>query len=688
MSDSAKKRHADLADELRRHDYAYNVLAQPEISDREYDRLYHELLDLEKEFPELVTPDSPSQRVGGTPLKEFKPVKHLVPMLSLDNTYSQEELRDFVARVQRILPNETLDWMVEPKVDGVAISLRYDKGSFTVGATRGDGSTGDDITPNLRTIRSIPQRLHSGTGAKGKKDDGDKQDACPTVLEVRGEVFLTKTGFEKLNAERKAAGEETFANPRNAAAGSLKQLDARLVAKRPLDIVVYGLGSVEGVSKQPQTHEEMLAWLKTLGFKTPEWTRHCKSADELVAAINELDTLRKKFPYETDGAVIKLNSYAQRERAGFTAKAPRWAIAYKYAAEQAETKVKGILITTGRTGAITPTADLEPVFLAGSTISRATLHNEDYIRKKDVRIGDTVTIEKAGEVIPKVVDVVLTKRTGKEKPFEYPKVCPECSSKLMKEVTGGSQEGAAWYCPNSDCPAQLRGHLEHWCARGAMDIEGGGEVLVRQLVESGLVRDVAELYKLKLGEVANLERMGEKSAQNFLDGVEASKSRDAWRALYGLGILHVGTGAAKSLCKQFPTIDDIFGASAEQLMEAEDIGEVIAKSLTQWFSDSHNRNLVDRLRKAGVNFKSELYQPRAAAGPFKGKTFVLTGTLPNLKREEAAAKIEAAGGKVSGSVSKKTDFVVAGEEAGSKLDKAKTLGVKIIDEAELVKMLG
>ena len=672
--EKAQARHAELADEIRQHDHAYYVLAQPAVSDRDYDRLYRELLDLEKEFPALATPDSPTQRVGGTPLKEFKPVKHLVPMLSLDNTYSQEELREFVARVQRILPSETLDWMVEPKVDGVAISLRYENGSFNVGATRGDGSTGDDITPNLRTIRSIPQRLHV------------KQNA-PTLLEVRGEVFLTKTGFEKLNAERKAAGEETFANPRNAAAGSLKQLDARLVAKRPLDIVVYGLGSVEG-GAQPQTHEEMLALLKTLGFKTPEWTRHCTSADELVAAIDDLDKLRKKFPYETDGAVIKLNSYAQRERAGFTAKAPRWAIAYKYAAEQAETKVLGIMITVGRTGAITPTAELDPVFLAGSTISRATLHNEDYIRKKDVRIGDTVTIEKAGEVIPKVVDVVLTKRTGKEAPFQYPKVCPECGSKLMKEVTGGSQEGAAWYCPNSDCPAQLRGHLEHWCARGAMDIEGGGEVLVQQLVGSGLVRDVADLYLLKLDEVANLERMGKKSAQNFLDGVTASKARDAWRVLYGLGILHVGTGASKSLCKHFPTLDDIFAASPEQLMDAEDIGEVIAKSLTNWYSDSHNRSLVDRLRKAGLNFKSELYQPRAAAGPFAGKTFVLTGTLPNLKREEAAAKIEAAGGKVSGSVSKKTDFVVAGEEAGSKLDKATKLGVKIIDEAELLRMLG
>jgi DNA ligase (NAD+) len=676
-ADEAKRRHSELADEIRRHDHAYYVLAQPTVGDREYDRLYHELLDLEKQFPDLATSDSPSQRVGGTPLKEFKPVRHLVPMLSLDNTYSQEELREFVNRVQRILPEETLDWVVEPKVDGVAISLRYEKGSFTVGATRGDGSTGDDITPNLRTIRSISQRLHLG-----------KQDKTPEILEVRGEVYLTKAGFEKLNAERKANGEETFANPRNAAAGSLKQLDARLVAKRPLDIVVYGLGSVEGASERPKTHEELLAWLKKLGFKTPEWTRHCKSADELVAAIDDLDKLRKKFPYETDGAVIKLNSYAQRERAGFTSKAPRWAIAYKYAAEQAETKVLGIMITVGRTGAITPTAELEPVFLAGSTISRATLHNEDYIRKKDVRIGDTVTIEKAGEVIPKVVDVVLTKRTGKEKPFQYPKVCPECGSKVQKEILAGETEGSVWRCPNPDCPAQIRGRIELWCSRGAMDIEGGGEVLVRQLVGNGLVHDVADLYLLKLGEVANLERMAEKSAQNFLDGVIASKSREAWRALYGLGILHVGTGAAKTLCRRFPTLDDVFAANEEQLMEAEDIGEVIARSITQWFAESRNRNLVERLQKAGINFKSELYQPRAAAGPFAGKTFVLTGTLPNLKREEAAAKIEAAGGNVSGSVSKKTNFVVAGEEAGSKLDKAQALGVKVIDEAEFLKMLG
>jgi DNA ligase (NAD+) len=672
----AKARHAQLVEELRQHDHAYYVLAQPTISDREYDWLYHELLDLEKQFPQLVTPDSPSQRVAGQPLKEFKPVQHLQPMLSLDNTYSQEDVRDFVNRVQKLLPKEKLEWIVEPKIDGVAINLRYEQGVFTCGATRGDGTTGDDITPNLRTIRSIPARLHR-----------DKRDACPALLEARGEVYLTKAGFEKLNAERKAAGEEEFANPRNAAAGSLKQLDSRIVAKRPLDIVVYGLGKVEGAPEQPQQHDEMLAWLKGLGFKTPGRTWHCRSAEELVAAIEELDTVRHKLAYETDGAVIKLNSFAQREIAGFTSKAPRWSIAYKYAAEQAETLLKGITVQVGRTGALTPVAELEPVFLAGSTISRATLHNEDYIRQKDIRIGDTVTIEKAGEVIPAVVDVVLTRRTGKVTSFRFPSQCPECGSKVARAPgIDEGDEGVVWRCLNPDCPAQLRGHLEHWCARGAMDIEGGGEVLVRQLVQKGLVQNVADLYSLKLSEVTDLERMGEKSARNFLDGVEASKQRDMWRVLFGLGILHVGSGVAKALGCGFASLDDVFAASVDQLTECEDIGEVIAQSVVQWHGDARNRKLLERLRQAGLNFKSALYQPKAKAGPLTGKTFVLTGTLPTLKREEAAAKIEAAGGKVSGSVSKKTDYVVAGEEAGSKLDKAQKLGVKVIDEAELLRL--
>jgi DNA ligase (NAD+) len=701
----AKKRHAQLADEIRAHDHAYYVEAQPKISDRDYDRLYHELLELEKEFPELAAPDSPSQRVGGAPLSAFKSVRHSVPMLSLDNTYSEEEVRAFVNRLEKLLPGEKLDWIVEPKVDGVAISLRYEDGVLVTGATRGNGTEGDDVTANLKTIRSVPLKLQSRTGvspvprARQREHenssagfaDGDRRDACPTLLEVRGEVFMPVTGFEKLNAERKAAGEELYGNPRNTAAGSLKQLDPKIVATRPLDVVIYGIAETQSPTcevQSPKSQSELLAWLKKLGFKTPEKIWHCHSAEELIAAIHDLDKIRKKFPYETDGAVIKLNSFAQRERAGFTAKAPRWAIAYKYAPEQAETKLNSITIQVGRTGALTPVAELEPVFLAGSTISRATLHNEDYIREKDIRIGDTVTIEKAGEVIPAVVNVVLKKRSGGEKKFNFPKTCPECGSKVAKEIGGDEEEGSVWRCVNPDCPAQIRGRIEHWCARGAMDIEGGGEVLAAQLVKNNLVRDVADLYSLKLEDVANLERMAEKSARNFLDALAASKSRDLWRLIFGLGILHVGAGVAKSLARHFPALDDIFAANAGQLAEAEDIGEVIAQSLVNWHGDARNQKLIERLRAAGLNFKSELYQPQAKAGPFAGKTFVLTGTLPTLKREEAAAKIESLGGKVSGSVSQKTDFVVAGEEAGSKLDKAQKLGVKIIDEKEFLKMCG
>jgi DNA ligase (NAD+) len=710
----AKKRHAELADEIRRHDHAYYVEAQSKISDRDYDRLYHELLELEKEFPELASADSPSQRVGGAPLSAFKSVRHSVPMLSLDNTYSEEEIRDFVKRLEKLLPGEKLDWIVEPKVDGVAISLRYEKGMLVIGATRGNGTEGDDVTANLKTIRSVPLQINfnrRGAESQRKGNDFFESDSAsprlggsiPSVLEVRGEVFMPIAGFEKLNAERNAAGEELYGNPRNTAAGSLKQLDPKIVATRPLDVVIYGIAETVGVqasawpestlkrelqqTRVPQSQAELLAWLKKLGFKTPEKIWHCHSAEELIAAIHEMDKIRKKFPYETDGAVIKLNSFAQRERAGFTAKAPRWAIAYKYAAEQAETKLNGITIQVGRTGSLTPVAELEPVFLAGSTISRATLHNEDYIREKDIRLGDTVTIEKAGEVIPAVVNVVLKKRGGGEKKFNFPKTCPECGSKVAKEIGGDEEEGSVWRCVNPDCPAQIRGRIEHWCARGAMDIEGGGEVLAAQLVKNNLVRDVADLYSLKLDDVANLERMAEKSAKNFLDALAASKSRDLWRLIFGLGILHVGAGGAKSLARHFPALDDIFAANAEQLAEAEDIGEVIAQSLVNWHGDARNQKLIERLRAAGLNFRSELFRPRAKAGPFAGKTFVLTGTLPTLKREEAAAKIESLGGKVSGSVSKKTDFVVAGEEAGSKLDKAQKLGVKIIDEKEFLKMV-
>lgn len=691
----AAARHRVLAAQLRQHDYNYYVLARPTISDAEYDRLYHELLDLEAKFPQLVTPDSPTQRVGGAPLKEFAQVRHSVPMMSLDNTYSQGEVREFVNRVQKLLPNEPLEWTVEPKVDGVAVGLRYEHGVLTVGATRGDGTHGDDITANLKTIRSVPVRLQapptpaapalSPTAQLGFfESPASASPGLPAVLEVRGEVFMTKAGFEKLNVERVAAGEEAFANPRNATAGSLKQLDPRLVAQRPLDIILYGLGAVE-TTTPPATQTDLLAWLRSLGLKTPERVWTCHTTDELIAAIEELDRVRRDFPYETDGAVIKLNAVAQRARCGATSKAPRWAIAYKYAPEQAETRLRAITIQVGRTGALTPVAELEPVFLAGSTISRATLHNEEELRRKDIRVGDRVVIEKAGEVIPAVVRVVPEKRPADAQPYVFPIACPECSSQVTRDLIAG-ETGVVWRCPNPDCPAQVRGRLEHWCARGAMDIEGGGEVLVAQLVKAGLARDVTDLYRLRLAEVAALERMGEKSARNFLDALEASKQRDLWRLLFGLGILHVGAGVAKALARRFASLDDLAAASPEQLLQAEDVGDVIAASVFQWFSDPEHRKLVDRLRQAGLNFQSSTHQARAAGGQLAGKTFVLTGTLPTLTREEATAKIEALGGKVSSSVSKKTDYVLAGEAAGSKLEKAQKLGVPIIDEAAFLQL--
>ena len=671
-SAEANKRHAALAEELRRHDHAYYVLTEPTISDPDYDRLYRELLDLEDAHPELATVDSPSQRIGGKPVSEFPEHRHALPMMSLDNTYSFEELAEFQARVEKLLPEAELDWTIEPKIDGLAVSLRYENGSLAVGATRGDGVSGDDITGNLKTIRSIPLRL--GRGAS----------SIPKILEVRGEVFMSKAGFAKLNEKRRGEGEEPFANPRNAAAGSLKMLDPQVVAERPLGVFLYGLGEVSAEAAVPDTQVAVLDWLDQLGFPTPEriWTG--RTHDDLVASINELDADRHELDYETDGAVIKLNPLALREQCGATAKAPRWAIAYKYAAEQAETVLKEITVQVGRTGALTPVAELEPVFVAGSTVSRATLHNEEEIARKDIREGDTVIIEKAGEIIPAVIKVVLAKRPDSAKPFTLKKKCPECGTAASK-VT---EDDVVWRCANPDCPAQVRGRLEHYCARGAMDIEGGGEVLVKQIVARGLAYDVGELYRLKLEEVASLERMAEKSAQNFLDGLETSKGRDLWRLVFGLGILHVGAGVAKALCRRFRDLDELMHATEDQLLAIDDVGEVIAQSVYRWFGDSDNRQLIEVLRKAGLNFESALYQEAAVVGALSGKSLVLTGTLPTLKRHEAAAKIEAAGGKVVGSVSKKTDYLVAGEEAGSKLAKAEKLSVPVLDEAELLRLCG
>jgi len=684
----AKKRHAELAEEIRRHDYAYYVEARPTISDPDYDRLYRELIDLEAEFPGLQTDHSPSQRVGGAPIAGFKAVQHLRPMMSLDNTYSQDEVRQFITRVQKLLPEEKLEWTVEPKIDGVAVNLRYEQGRLTVAATRGDGVAGDDITANLKTIRSIPLQLTPRTqmeaGHAAPAPDRTGRPELPSIFEVRGEVYLKLAGFKKLNEERLAAGDEPFANPRNAAAGSLKQLDPRIVATRPMDMIVYNAGHIEG-APVAETQMDFIRWLRSLKFKTPDKLWLCSSADDVLAAIDELDQLRRSFDYDTDGAVIKLNSIPLRERLGATSKAPRWAFAYKYAAEQAETKLKAITIQVGRTGALTPVAELEPVQLAGTVVKRATLHNEDELRRKDIRIGDTVIIEKAGEIIPAVIQVVTTKRTGQELEFAFPRTCPECNSQVSRSGADGEQ--VVWRCTNPDCPAQVRGRIEHWCGRSAMDIEGGGEALVAQLVQRGLVRDVADLYKLTAGELLQLERMGEKSAQNLLAGVDASKSRDLWRLLHGLGILHVGVGVAKALSRGFPDLDALMNASFDQLNSIEDIGDVIARSVTEWFGDFHNRQLIERLRKVGLNFTSSLYQERAAAtGVFAGKTVVLTGTLPTLTREQATARIEALGGKVSSSVSKKTDYVLAGEEAGSKLEKAKKLGVPVIDEQEFERL--
>ena len=755
----AQKRHAQLAEELRRHDHAYHVEAKPLISDREYDRLYHELLDLEKAYPELATPDSPSRRVSGEPLKEFRQVRHLLPMLSLDNTYSQDEVRDFVKRVQKLLPGETLDWAVEPKVDGVAMSLRYENGQLSIGATRGDGTTGDDITANLKTIRSVPMRLRKiGKAEKKAAKSGqsslfeESQHGIPPLLEVRGEVYLTKTGFQKLNAERAAAGEETFANPRNAAAGSLKQLDPRIVAKRPLDVVVYGLGKVESGGDYPATHTEVLEWLRTLGYKTPEKIWHCHSLEELIDAINDLDKIRHQFPYETDGAVIKLNSFEQRERAGFTSKAPRWAIAYKYAPEQAQTKLNNILIQVGRTGALTPVADLEPVFLAGSTIGRATLHNEDEIKRKDIRIGDTVIIEKAGEVIPAVVGVVAAKRPHDAQPFDFAKhihnQCPVCGSPISRDP-----KYVVWRCENLQCPAQATRRVEFFTMRGALDIESVGGIVADKLVERGLVREPLDLFLLKVEQLATLNLgtddapriFGEKNATKAIHAIERAKTFPLSRWLFGLAIPDVGKTTARDLAVFHDTIEDVaqspllkgvldyhektsqlsavrkedparheklkheigeisarlidskFAAPSKSKAEKESgiitkVGPVVARSILDFFAGANGKRIVHRMKELGIQPASEKVSAHKAAAaaelPFAGKTFVLTGTLPGMTREEAAAKIEALGGKVTGSVSGNTDFVLAGEEAGSKLDKAQKLGVKIIGEKEFLEMCG
>jgi DNA ligase (NAD+) len=659
MSKAAQK-HRELVEQIRKLDRAYYEEAQPLVSDQEYDRLYRELLDLEAAHPELRTADSPSQRVGGAPLPHFTSVAHAIPMQSLDNTYSATELEAFVDRIQKALEGEKLGFVIEPKIDGVAVSIRYEKGKFVQGLTRGDGQLGDDITANLRTIRKLPLEI---------------ENRAP-VLEVRGEVYYPRAAFDKLNRQREAAGEATFANPRNAAAGTLKQLDSRLVAKRPLSIVLYGPGELRGV--ECATQQEWLDLIKKTGLPVPEkfWTAETKA--ELLAAVEELDRVRKDFSYATDGAVVKLNEWRLRNALGATSKAPRWAIAYKYSAEKAVTTLEGVTFQVGRTGVITPVAELKPVLLAGSTVSRATLHNFEEIKRKDIRIGDHVTVEKAGEVIPAVLGAVVEARTGKEKAIEPPKQCPACATEL-------GWDGIFLRCPNPSCPAQTQRRIQHFAQRGAMDIDGMGESLVEQLVEVKLAKDPADLYQLTLDQLSGLERMAEKSARNVLDGIEASKKADLWRLIFGLGILHVGAGAARALASHFGTLEAIEKTTEEELCQVRDIGEVVAKSIVTWFAQEENRALLRRLRAAGVNTKAHQTAARTGGTKLAGKTFVLTGTLSE-PRKNIKERIIAAGGKVSSSVSKKTDFVVAGENAGSKLDDAERLGVKVLNEKEFAEL--
>ena len=656
----AAKKHRELVERIRKLDRAYYEEAQSLVSDQEYDRLYRELIDFEAAHPELSTADSPSQRVGGAPLEHFSSVAHAIPMQSLDNTYSATELEGFVDRVQKALGGEKLSFVIEPKIDGVAVSIRYEKGKFVQGLTRGDGQKGDDITENLRTIRNLPLEI---------------KNHAP-VLEVRGEVYFPDAAFAKLNQQQEAAGKPLYANPRNTAAGSLKQLDSKLVAKRPLMIVLYGPGELRGVECDSQ--EEWLKLIAQAGLPVPEKTLFAKTKAELLSAVEELDLARKSFSYATDGAVVKLNEWRLRNALGATSKAPRWAIAYKYSAEKAVTTLEGVTFQVGRTGTITPVAELKPVLLAGSTVARATLHNFEEIKRKDIRIGDHVNVEKAGEVIPAVLGAVLEARTGKEKAIEPPKKCPACETEL-------GFEGIFLRCPNPSCPAQTQRRIEHFAQRGAMDIDGMGESLVEQLVEAKLAKDPADLYDLTLTQLSELERMAEKSAQNVLAGIEASKKADLWRLIFGLGILHVGAGSARALASHFGSLEKIGEATEEQLCDVRDIGGVVAKSIVTWFAHENNRKLIARLREAGVNMTAQQVSTRTTNPNFTGKTFVLTGTLTE-PRDVVKERILALGGKVSGSVSKKTDYVVAGENAGSKLDDAQRLGVKVLTERQLAEL--
>lgn len=666
-------RIAQIRDLIRLYDFQYYVQDAPTVSDNEYDGLFRELQALEAKHPNLVTSDSPTQRVGGAPVKAFSSITHRVAMLSLNNAFGDDELNSFDKRVREGLGLNQVEYAVEPKFDGLAITLTYENGIFIQGATRGDGYTGEDVTHNLKTIRSIPQRLNIQNP--------------PKLLEVRGEVLMFKADFDALNQQQEARGDKVFANPRNAAAGSLRQLDPNITATRPLSFFAYGLGANDGVPEL-NTHSVCMDYLESLRLPVSNLRAVVKGAEGLLGFYEKVGAQRANLPFDIDGVVYKVNSLAQQAELGFVSRAPRWAIAHKFPAEEALTIVEGIDVQVGRTGAITPVARLKPVFVGGVTVTNATLHNEDEMRRKDVRIGDTVSIRRAGDVIPEVVSVVLEKRPSNALLFSMPSECPVCGSHIKKQ----EDEAVARCTGGIFCAAQRKQAMIHFASRKAMDIEGFGDKLVEQLVDSNLANNLADIYRLDFHTLADLDRMAEKSAQNIIDALTQSKKTTLARFIYALGIRNVGEATAKDLARYFGNVEAIQDANVEQLQQVPDVGPIVAESIVNFFAETHNREIINSLLTptelggAGIHWDAVAAQS-AATGVFTGKTFVLTGTLPTLGREDAKALIENEGGKVSGSVSKKTDFVVAGADAGSKLTKAQELGVSVIDETDLLKML-